>query len=117
MTPLTLRQKQSLFAITLATFIARLYEAGYEVTFGETYRTPEQAALNAQKGTGIAKSLHTERLAADLMLFQDGRYLTATDDYAEAGSIWTSLHPLARWGGTFSKPDGNHFSFAHDGRA
>lgn len=117
MTAMTLRQKQSLFVITLATLLQRLYEQGYEVTFGETWRPPEMAALYAAQGKGIAKSLHCDRLAADLNLFRGGMLLTHPDDYAEAGAIWTSLHPLARWGGAFRNKDAVHFSFTHDGRA
>jgi len=57
-------------------FVARLidyaYSQGFELTAGELYRTPEQAALNAKSGAGIAHSLHTQRLAVDLQLFKDG---------------------------------------------
>jgi hypothetical protein len=89
------------------------YENGYELTYGEAYRTPEQAALNAAKGSGISNSLHTKRLAVDLQLFKDGVYLTDSHAYEPLGVFWESLG--GAWGGRFSKPDGNHFSLAWEG--
>src|SRR5688572_27399908 len=114
----TLREKQSQFALCVASLIQQAYQMGYEVTFGEAYRTPEQAALNAKKGTGIAKSLHTDRLAIDLNLFKDGKYLQATEDHRPLGEWWErhgiNLDLPLRWGGRFN--DGNHYSFEHGGR-
>jgi uncharacterized protein YcbK (DUF882 family) len=66
--PESLQSKQSRFARMVAALIVKATELGYEVTFGEAYRTPEQAALNAKSGKGISNSLHTERLAIDLNL-------------------------------------------------
>jgi len=100
-------------------FVARLidyaYSQGFELTAGELYRTPEQAALNAKSGAGIAHSLHTQRLAVDLQLFKDGVYLTDSAAYESLGVFWEKLDPDACWGGRFSKPDGNHFSLTFGG--
>ena len=112
---MTLREKQSLFVELVGKLIARAYATGYEMTFGETYRTPEQAAANAKAGKGIARSLHCVRLAADFNLFRDGVWLRDTEDFADLGAFWERLHPDCRWGGRFN--DGNHFSLTHDGRA
>jgi len=113
---LTLRQKQSLFVKLVAKLIDFAYEEGYELTFGEAWRTPEQAALNAAAGTGISTSLHTERLAIDLNLFKHNKFLTDTESHRPLGEHWERLHPLCRWGGRFTRPDGNHYSLEHDGR-
>jgi hypothetical protein len=110
----TLREKQSLFVRLVSQLIQRATEMGYELTFGETYRTPEQAILNAKAGKGIKNSLHTERLAVDFNLFKDGRYLAHTEDHMKLGEYWEALHPLCRWGGRFN--DGNHYSLEHEGR-
>jgi hypothetical protein len=112
---MTLRQKQSLFARHAALLILRAYELGYEVTLGEAWRSPEEAARLAKTGRGIARSLHTERLAIDLNLFKSGQYLAGTEDHRELGEWWEAQHELARWGGRFR--DGNHYSFTHGGRA
>lgn len=113
---MTLREQQSLFVILVGELIRFAYERGYELTFGECYRTPEQAALNLAKGSGIAKSLHTQRLAIDLNLFRDGNFLSDTDSHRQLGEFWKALHPLCRWGGDFKpKPDGNHYSMEFGG--
>ena len=112
---MTLSQKQRLFTKLVGQLITWSYAHGYELTFGDAYRTPEQAAANASAGKGIKASLHTIRLAVDLNLFINGEYRTRTEDYKPLGDFWTSLDPLCRWGGNFSKPDGNHFSLFHEG--
>lgn len=112
---MTLFQQQRLFPPLVAKLIIWAYANGYEVTFAEAYRTPEQAALNAQKGSGILWTLHTQRLAIDLNLFKDGIYLAKTADYKPLGDYWKTLHPLACWGGDFTKPDGDHFSLMFGG--
>ena len=112
---MSLGDKQRRFTELVARFILWCYDNGYELTFGECYRTPEQAALNAASGTGIANSLHTKRLAIDLNLFVNGEYRTETEAYKQVGEYWKTLDPEARWGGDFSRPDGNHFSLEHEG--
>lgn len=113
---MTLHEQQSLFARLTGLLIGQAFAMGYEVTFGECYRTPEQAALNAKSGAGISNSLHTQRLAIDLMLFKDGAYLTKSEDYEPLGVWWEAQNPLNAWGGRFiSRPDGNHFSSTRDG--
>lgn len=91
---------------------------GYEVTMGEVWRTPEQAKLNAENGTGINNSLHSIRLAVDLNLFMDGKFLQRTEEYTDLGLFWESLSTTeyeCSWGGRFTKGDGNHFSISHNG--
>ncbi len=107
---MTLSEKQQLFTVMVASLIHWAEEHGYRLTFGEAYRTPEQAALNAKKGSSISNSLHTQRLAVDFNLFVNGQYKTRTEDYLPLGEYWESLG--GAWGGRFkSRPDGNHFSF------
>lgn len=112
---MTLREQQCLFTELVAKLITWAYANGYELTLGEAWRTPEQAKLNAAKGAGIANSLHITRLAIDLNLFRDGVFLDSTEHHRALGNYWKSLHPLARWGGDFSRPDGNHYSLERDG--
>ncbi|WP_288446415.1 M15 family metallopeptidase [uncultured Serratia sp.] len=111
---MTLSQKQQQFTHMIAQLIAWAGANGYALTFGEAYRTPDQARLNAQSGKGIANSLHTQRLAVDFNLFIDGQYQTQTEAYLPLGEYWESLG--GSWGGRFkSRPDGNHFSLEHNG--
>jgi hypothetical protein len=112
---MTLSEQQRLFVRLVGLLIEWAYANGYEITFGEAYRTPEQAALNAAKGIGISNTLHTLRLAIDLNLFINGVYITASPAYQRLGEQWESMHTLARWGGRFSKPDGSHISLEWQG--
>lgn len=109
---MTLGQKQRKFTRMVADLIVWAYDNGYELTWGEAYRTPEQAALNAKTGKGIANSLHGDRLAVDLNLFKGGQYLTTTEDHRPLGEFWESIG--GAWGGRFN--DGNHYSLEHEGR-
>lgn len=110
----TLGQKQRRFTLLVAKLIEYAYSQGYELSFGEAYRTPEQAAANAKSGKGIANSLHCDRLAIDLNLFKDGTYLTSSESHRPLGEFWESLDPNCAWGGRFG--DGNHYSYMHGGR-
>lgn len=111
---MTLSEKQQLFTIKLANLVLWAESHGYRLTYGEAYRTPEQAALNAKKGSGISNSLHTQRLAVDFNLFINGKYQDKTEAYLPLGEYWESLG--GSWGGRFkSNPDGNHFSLEHNG--
>lgn len=112
---MTLRQKQSFFAGLVSRLIQRAEATGYEVTFGEAYRSPEEAARLAKLGKGIANSLHTQRLAVDLNLFKDGVYLSSSESHRSLGEWWEAQHPWCRWGGRFG--DGNHYSITHNGRS
>lgn len=102
---MTLRQKQSKFVRLIGELIDFAYANGYELTFGDAYRSPEVKY-------GHKKSLHRKRLAIDLNLFRDGKYLTKTEDYTLLGDYWQYILG-GTWGGTFG--DGNHFSLAHGG--
>jgi len=99
---ITLRSKQSLFALLVALLIKRAYESGYEVTFGDAW---------ARDGHR-ENSLHYIRLAIDLNLFRDGEYLDQSDAHQYLGEYWESLG--GSWGGRWG--DGNHYSMEHEGQ-
>ena len=115
---MTLGQKQRVFVKLVAKLIEHAYSYGYELSFGETYRTPAQAGLNAKSGKGISNSLHTQRLAIDLNLFIDGKYQVYSLAHEPLGVFWESLSTpeyTCCWGGRFKKQDGNHYSIEHNG--
>jgi len=107
----TLRQKQSRFVTMVVKLLDHGHSLGYSFSFGETYRSPEEAARRAKQGKGIANSLHTQRLAIDLNLFVDGKYMSSTDAHKVLGEYWESIG--GTWGGRFK--DGNHYSLEHKG--
>lgn len=122
----TLLQKQFVFTRLLAELIGHAYVEGFTVVFGEVLRTPEMAQIYAKRGIGIANSLHCSSLAADLRLYQEGRYFEDSESYRWLGEYWESLSKVGQfeccWGGRFKdakgrpKPDGCHFSITHYGR-
>lgn len=113
---MTLSSKQREFARLVGRLLRAIDSLGYEVTLGEAYRPPETAALYAKEGRGIARSLHTARLAIDLNLWRNNQYLTDPKEYLPAGELWESystpdIHCC--WGGRFQIADAVHFSIAH----
>lgn len=115
---LALHDKQALFSKSVAKFIWDLNELGYQVTLGEAWRPKQVAAIYAQQGKGITRSLHIQRLAIDLNIFRDGVWLDAVDTCLPAGRLWESYQItdiLFCWGGRFQSPDIFHFSFEDGG--
>lgn len=104
---MSLSDRQQQFTRLVAQLILFANKQGYELTFGEAYRTQEQANKYAAMGIGSANSLHVKRLAIDFNLFKDGKYLTGTEEYKELGEYWESIG--GQWGGRFKRGDGNHF--------
>jgi len=114
---MTLRQKQSKFVALVARLINFAIGEGYELTFGEAYRSPEEAERLANLGKGIPGSLHTIKLAIDLNLFKDGEFLDKTEDHRILGEWWerqSGKDFKCEWGGHFG--DGNHYSIGHGGK-
>ena len=107
----------------IAQLIQWAYVQGYELSLGDAYRDPRlHGALGEKKGYGHASSCHKMRLALDLNLYIDSSadvdddvYQVSTAAHRKLGEQWKSMHELARWGGDFSTPDGNHYSFEHEG--
>jgi hypothetical protein len=110
---MTLSEQQASFAYDVARLITHIFSKGYTCTLGEVFRTKEQAEIYVKQGKGTLRSLHCERLAIDINLFKDGRYLAATESHREFGEFWESLSPLNRWGGRFG--DGNHYERRREG--
>lgn len=111
---MTLRQRQSTFAFLSARLMIFMTDNGYEYTYGEAYRPPEMAAIYAKRGIGIKNSLHTKKLALDLNLFRDGKYLSSTESHKIFGEWWEQQHSHCRWGGRYG--DGNHYEFLEQPR-
>jgi hypothetical protein len=88
----------------VALLILHAEQLGYEVTLGDAFRGP-----NVKRG--LKNSLHRLKLAIDLNLFRDGRYLKSTQAHKPLGLYWESIG--GTWGGHFD--DGNHYSLKHKG--
>lgn len=108
---MTIAQKQQRFSELLAQLIVWAYLNGYKISMGEVLRTKEQQALYMKTGKSTTmNSKHLMCLAADISLWKDNIYLTATPDYKPLGDYWKSLDPMCVWGGDWGW-DGGHFQF------
>lgn len=112
---MTLSEHQRKFAQLVGKLIDWAYANGYELTFGEAWRSDEEAKIQADKGAGIVNSLHRLRCAVDLNVFKDGAFQTDIEAYRPLGEYWKTLDPDCAWGGDFSRPDSDHFSLAWQG--
>ena len=109
----TLRQKQSRFAMMVADLLHQARDLGFEVTLGDAYRDPRLHGRVGQRlGYGSANSCHKLRLAIDLNLFKNGRFLQSSSDHRPLGEWWEAQG--GTWGGRFN--DGNHYSLEHNGK-
>ena len=113
---MTLGEKQELFPLLLMSLVHYIYGKGYKIRWGDGYRDPRvHGNIGDKVGYGHKNSCHKLKLAQDLNLFKDGKFLTETEDHKEFGEYWKSLDPLCQWGGDFKNPDGNHYSLMHEG--
>ena len=109
---MTLGQKQRLFSKLVGKLIARAYRQGYEISLGDAHRSVQEATR-----LGFPGSLHVSKLAIDLNLFRDGKYLSSTESHRPLGEWWEKQSGedfTCAWGGRFG--DGNHYSLAHAGK-
>ena len=117
-----LATKQAEFAIAHAKWIVWVYEQGWRITKSEGYVGDTDARDGDHDGPHMRGGNHYTRLAEDdnLWALRDGVWtLLSRGDEPEwswAGAKWLTMHPSARWGGNFSRPDANHISFEHEGR-
>ena len=109
---MSLRKKQSEFAVMVANLIYKATDLGYEVTLGDAYRDPRvHGEMGEKKAYGAPNSCHKLRLAIDLNLFKDGVFLQDTEGHRPLGEYWEKMG--GNWGGRFN--DANHYSLKHEG--
>ena len=96
---MSLLEQQLKFTLMVAKLINFAYENGFELTLGDAARMDNKGHKQG--------SFHYKRLAIDLNLFKNGKYLDKTEDHQMLGEFWKSIG--GSWGGDWS--DGNHFSY------
>lgn len=92
-------EKQFIFSNMVGQLIDFAYKNGYTIQIGDAY------AKTGHK----ENSFHYRHLAIDLNLFKNGVYLERSTDHRFLGDFWKSIG--GSWGGDFSEPDGNHYSY------
>lgn len=97
-----LRQEQSLFVNDVQKLLTFITDKGYEITFGEVLRTPEQQEIYLKTGRSkTSNSMHLKKLAIDLNIFKDGNLVEDNKELKQFGYYWQSLNELNRWGGSW----------------
>ena len=108
-----LYERQVEFSKKVALLLTKAFELGFEVTLGDAYRDPRvHGPMGVKAGYGAINSNHKQRLAIDLNLFKDGKFLETTEDHRPLGEWWESIG--GSWGGRFN--DANHYSLEWEGR-
>lgn len=91
-----LQPQQAKFARMVAILLLYAERQGYEFTLGDAW------AKSGHK----KRSLHYIRLAVDLNLFKNGKWLKETKDHLPFGVFWETMG--GTWGGRHD--DGNHYA-------
>lgn len=108
---MSLIYEQHAFLQDVARLVIFADQAGFIVTGGELWRTPEQQSIYVK--TGRSKTMasnHLRRLAIDLNFLKDGKLVWDVSAIKPVGDYWESLHPKNRWGGNWkSFKDVPHF--------
>ena len=99
---MSLREDQSAFARDVVSMLTFAFLKGFEVTFGEAQRTPEQQAIYLKEGKSkTADSMHLKKCAIDLFFFKDGELIEDREALKILGDFWESLNTKNRWGGSW----------------
>lgn len=108
----SLGQRQRRFVRLVGQLIEFAYAQGYELTLGDGYRDPRVFGIAGEtRGYGHPYSNHKLRLAVDLNLFRDGRYLNQGEAHAPLHDFWDSIGGAAR-----IENDMNHYALEWEGR-
>ena len=99
-----LSEKQAIFAKMVGDFLCAIFACkeitGVTVTLGEVHRTEYQQRRYVKTGKSKTyKSKHRQRLAIDLNMFINGKYVTDARKYRILGELWEKIG--GRWGGRF----------------
>ena len=102
---MSLSRRQRDFTKALNLLLTWAHGEGYEFSLGDALR-PQDATY------GHPRSYHKRKLAIDLNLFIDDEYQTGTEAHRPIGEKWEQLG--GTWGGRFTNPDGNHYSWGEN---
>lgn len=95
---MSLRKKQTKFARLVPRLIDKAFEMGYEVTIGDVFRDPRvHGPLGVKQGYGHRNSAHKKKMAIDLNLYKDGKYLDQTEDHRLLGEWWKYAVRRSLW--------------------
>lgn len=99
---------QPAFRAAVVSLLERLRSEGHEPVLHETYRSPARAAELSKKGTGIALSMHTLGVAADVICARH-RWSCREHGCGFYDALGAAAESLGMtWGGRWRKRDYPH---------
>jgi len=100
---MSLVDKQDKFSAMISLLVEYMRFRGFQVTYGDAYRDDRVTY-------GHPRSTHRSRLAVDLNLFKDGKYLADGDAHEHFHDFWDLIGGAERISG-----DKNHYSLELNG--
>jgi len=107
---MNLKQQRWIFTenvIKLISYINSIENYNCAISYVVRSEQEQQRLYNINVGSKISQ--HTKGLAIDILIYNNGVYLTDTKYYEKAGIYWKNLDNNNIWGGDFKHQDGNHF--------
>ncbi len=101
---MTLSEKQKIFTFNIHKLIEWAFKNGFELTFGEVYRTVEQQKIYFDTGRSkTMDSRHIQRLAVDFNVFIGGVLINDPIKMQPLGEFWITLNTDNVWGGDWNR--------------
>ena len=99
-----LQKKQSTFTFNIHLLITFAFKQGFELTFGEVFRTVEQQTIYFNTGRSkTMNSRHIQRLAVDFNIFKNGVLINDPKIIQPLGEYWMTLNTDNVWGGDWDR--------------
>ncbi|MDR0453663.1 MAG: M15 family metallopeptidase [Deferribacteraceae bacterium] len=100
---MALGEDQETFSLNIAKLLGYADMLGYGCRLGEVERTEYQQKEYLRTGRSkTMKSLHLDKLAADIHFTKNKKLIDNKAALEPIGSYWESLHKNNRWGGNFT---------------
>ena len=101
---MTLGEKQRIFTFNIHILIDWAYKNGFELSFGEVYRTVEQQKIYFDTGKSkTMNSRHIQRMAVDFNIFIAGELINDPAKIQPLGEFWITLNTDNVWGGDWDR--------------
>lgn len=101
---MTLSAKQKVFTFNISLLIQQAFKLGFELTFGEVFRTEEQQKIYFNTGRSkTMDSRHLQRLAVDFNIFIGGVLINDPSKIQPLGEFWITLNTDNVWGGDWNR--------------
>jgi peptidoglycan L-alanyl-D-glutamate endopeptidase CwlK len=100
---MSLGKKQEIFSKNLHLLVAHIYDLGFQIRRGECHRPYFMQQHYVRTGRSkTLKGRHPQKMAADLFIFKDGKWISSKEELQGIGDYWESLDCENEWGGNWT---------------